>query len=131
MSETSTQQEKKRGNPNPSPSTRFGAENGNPRSPGGWKKEESISYQYNRFGRMSDEEIENYIPKTQFERIALARIKAAKDLKHGLADSKELTDRTEGKAPQSIDVTTGGEKLNIALVEFIDGSDKDSDQNTD
>jgi hypothetical protein len=127
---TSTQQEKKKGNPNPSPSTRFGAENGNPQNPGGWKKEESISYQYNRFGRMSDEELDNYIPKTQFERIALNRIKAAKDLKYGLPDSKEVTDRTEGKAPQSIDVTTGGDKLNIALVEFIDGTYKDEDTNT-
>lgn len=95
------------------------------RSDGGWKKEQSISYQYNRFGRMSDEELENYVPQTQFEKIALQRIKLAYKA-NGLLDAKEITDRTEGKAPQSMDVTTGGEKINVALVEFANGKDEDS-----
>lgn len=99
-------------------------------SPGGWNKEESISYQYNRIGRMSDEELASFIPKNQFQKIALARVKSARDEKFGLHDTKEITDRTEGKAPQSIDVTTGGDKLNVSLVEFVDGNKKDQSTDT-
>lgn len=88
-------------NPNPSPETRFGAENGNPSARGRWNKEGSISYNYNKIMRMSDEELAKFKPTTQAEKIALMRVQqAAKDL--GLADAKEISDRTEGKAPQFI-----------------------------
>jgi hypothetical protein len=100
------------------------------RNDGRWNKEESISYQYNLLGRMSDEELQAFVPKNQFQQIALTRIKSAKNNKFGLADTKEITDRTEGKAPQSIDVTTGGDKLNVSLVEFVDGNNKDQSTDT-
>ena len=94
-------------NRNPEGKGGFG-DNPQNRNPGGWKKEESISYQYNRLGRMTDEEFAEYIPKTKFERIAYNRIKDAED---SLNDTKEVTDRTEGKAPQSIDMTSNGETI--------------------
>lgn len=101
-------------------------------SPGGWKKENTISYQYNRFLNMTPEELKAFANTPDNERtvamdIAYSRVLASRK---SLMDTKEITDRTEGKAPQSIDVTTGGDKLNIALVEFIDGTDKDEDTNT-
>lgn len=101
-------------------------------SPGGWKKENTISYQYNRFLNMTPEELKAFASTPDSERtvamdIAYSRVLASRK---SLMDTKEITDRTEGKAPQSIDVTTGGDKLNIALVEFIDGTDKDEDTNT-
>lgn len=116
--------------PNPSGKGGF-KDNPQNRNPGGWDKTQSISYQYNRIGRMSDEELETFTPQNQFQKIALARVKAARDEKFGLHDTKEITDRIEGKAQQSIDMTTGGEKLNIALVQFVDGDTEDNSTDTD
>lgn len=79
------------------------------RSDGRWKKEDSISYNYNKFLAMSEEEFADYRPETKAQRIAYNRIKASED---SLNDAKEITDRTEGKAPQSVDVTTQGESIN-------------------
>jgi hypothetical protein len=93
--------------------------------PGGWKKEESIGYQYQRIIRMSPEERKKFTPETTAQEIALKQVKEALN-NNGLPSAKEITDRTEGKAPQSIDVTTGGEKLNVALVEFVDGTENQS-----
>lgn len=81
-------------------------------SPGGWDKTQSISYQYNLLMRMEPKELAKFKPQTVAQQIALARLNAAQDLKYGLPDSKEITDRTEGKAPQSIDLTSKGESVN-------------------
>lgn len=114
-------------NPNPSPSTRFGGEKANPQSPGGWKKENTISYQYHRFLNMSPAELKAYADTPDKERtvamdIAYSRVLASRK---SLMDTKEITDRTEGKAQQYIDMTTGGEPMR-ALVEFTDGNDEDT-----
>lgn len=76
---------------------------------GRWKKEDSISYNYNLFLAMSEEGFAEFIPKTKAQRIAYNRIKDAED---SLNDTKEITDRVEGKAPQSIDMTSNGESIN-------------------
>lgn len=80
------------------------------RSDGRWKKEDSISYNYNMFLAMGDE-FDTYTPTTQAQKIAYKRIKIART-EAGLYDTKEITDRTEGKAPQSVDVTTDGKSIN-------------------
>lgn len=92
--------------PNPTGKGGFG-DNPQNRNPGGWDKSQSISYQYNRIGRMSDEEFAEFEPENQFQKIAYARVKSARDEKFGLADTKEITDRTEGKAPQYIGLGDG------------------------
>jgi len=108
--------------PNPTGKGGFGDNPGN-RNPGGWDKTQSISYQYNRIGRMSDEELEAFVPQNQNQKIALQRIKIAQK-ENGLMDAKEVTDRTEGKAPQFIGL--GGEsEYKKALVEFVGGDDED------
>lgn len=113
--ETTNQVDKKV--PNPTGKGGFG-DNPENRNPGGWKKEDSISYQYNMLMRLSPDELVKFKPETVAQMIAFKRIKEAnKD--NGLPDTREITDRTEGKAPQAIDITTGGEKLNVAMVEFI------------
>jgi hypothetical protein len=107
------------------------ADNPQNRNPGGWDKTQSISYQYNRLMRMNPAELEAFVPETVAQEIALVRLQAARDIKFGLPDTKEITDRVEGKAPQSIDVTTGGDKLNVALVEFVhSGSSQDSNKDS-
>lgn len=92
------------------------------RSDGGWKKEDSIGYQYRMLQRLTIEELEKWIdehPKsirTVAQDLAYkALIKAQKELPY----LKEVTDRSEGKAPQSMDITSGGEPIKGALVEFI------------
>lgn len=102
------------------------------RSDGGWSKEGSISYQYQKLMRMSTEELTSFKPETVAQDIALARIRAARDSRLGLSDAKEITDRTEGKAPQSIDVTSGGETIKTTLVEFVglDGRNSGKNNNT-
>jgi len=95
------------------------------RSNGRWDKADSISYQYNKLLRMSDKEFEDFVPETIAQRVALVRLNNSIKA-DGLADTKEVTDRTEGKAPQFIGLGDK-EDYNIALVEFINGNDKDTD----
>lgn len=112
--------------PNPNGKGGFG-EHPEHRNPGGWKKENTISYQYHRFLNMSPEQLEAWAKTPKSERtvamdLAYNRVLEARK---SLPDIKEITDRTEGKAPQNIDVTSGGDKLNIAMVEFVNGNNKD------
>lgn len=100
------------------------------RSNGHWRKEDSISYQYNMLMRLDFDELKTFKPKSVAQKIALQRVMTA-ITNEGLHDTKEITDRTEGRAPQAIDITTGGEKLNVAMVEFVDGNSKNKNKDTD
>lgn len=98
-------------NRNPKGKGGFG-DNPQNRNPGGWKKEESISYQYNRLIRFSPDELDKFIPKTIAEKVALKRVKEMLEdnnaTKGGaLQVTKEVTDRIEGKAPQFIGLGDG------------------------
>ena len=108
--------------PNPTGKGGFG-DNPQNRSDGGWKKEDSITYQYNKLLRLTPSELVSFQPETVAQKIALGRVNAAFD---SLRDVQEITDRIEGKAQQSVDLTSAGEKLNTALVEFVDGNDKNT-----
>lgn len=77
------------------------------RSPGGWKPEVTVSYQYKRFMNMSVADLDKWLEKNKdtmkvVEHLAYKRVLEAKK---SLPDIKEITDRTEGKAPQSIEHT--------------------------
>lgn len=114
--------------PNPTGKGGFG-DNPQNRNPGGWKKENTISYQYNRFLNMSPEELEAFRSVPKSERtvamdIAYNRVIAANK---SLMDVKEITDRTEGKAPQSIDLTNNGESFEPITVRIINEPPRDTD----
>lgn len=96
--------------PNPTGKGGF-QERPNDRNDGRWNKDDSISYQYNKLLRMSPEELGEFMPETNAQAIAKKRIMAAVG-DNGLLDTKEITDRVEGKAPQSIDMTSKGESIN-------------------
>lgn len=96
--------------PNPTGKGGF-QERPNDRNDGRWNKDDSISYQYNKLLRMSPEELDDFMPETNAQAIAKKRILAAVG-DNGLLDTKEITDRVEGKAPQSIDMTSKGESIN-------------------
>lgn len=91
------------------------------RSNGRWRKEDSISYNYNLFLAMDELEFAEYVPKTKAQRIAYNRVKEAES---SLNDVKEITDRVEGKAQQTVDVTTGGEAIVTPVVRIIDERQK-------
>lgn len=80
-----------------------------------WQIADSITAQYKYFLSMTDEELEDWLilfPKnkrTRAQRIALVAVKRAEDNIHYL---REIANRTEGKSPQAIDLTTKGESLN-------------------
>jgi hypothetical protein len=93
------------------------------RSSGSWDSTKSISHQYNKLMRMSEEEFREFAGKTDktvAEAIAYNRLKAAYK---SLPDAKEITDRTEGKAIQAIDHTSDGDKLE-GLIIIKHGDDK-------
>jgi len=117
MEETTTQQV-----PNPTGKGGFGDHPEN-RNPGGWKPEYTFSYQYRRFMNMTVEEFKAWKDltadkdKTMVEELAyVAVLKARSDIR----DRQEITDRTEGKAPQTV-VVNGGffskEKLKVEVVD--------------
>jgi hypothetical protein len=119
------------GNRNPEGKGGF-RDNPQNRSDGGWKKEDSIGYQYRMLQRLTIEELEKWIdehPKnirTVAQDLAYkALIKAQKELPY----LKEVTDRSEGKAPQSIDMTTNGETIKGATIEFAN-PDQTEDQSS-
>ena len=92
--------------PNPTGKGGFG-DNPQNRNPGGWNKENTISYQYRRFLNMTPEELEEWAKTPKSER-TVAMDLAYKRILEGrtsLADIKEITDRTEGKAVQLVDMT--------------------------
>jgi hypothetical protein len=119
--------------PNPSGKGGFG-DNPQNRNPGGWKKEMVFSYQYRRFMNMTTAELKEYSSKPDTERtvvedLAYSRVIAAKK---SLPDVREITDRTEGKAPQFIGL--GDESaFKRLMVEFVgdDGNDGDSPDDSD
>ena len=87
------------------------------RSDGRWDKEGSISYQYNYLLRLDDDERAKFKPNTAAQRIALLRVqRALRDDKDSLDETKEITDRTEGKAKQDI-----GLSADESIMPFIKG----------
>jgi hypothetical protein len=128
MATTQQASEGKKPPTNPTGKGGFG-DNPENRNPGGWKKENTISYQYNRFMNMTPDELVKWSKTPNSERtvamdLAYHRVIEAKK---SLADVKEITDRTEGKAPQSIDVTSKGKELQGIIVEFV-GEDDEHDR---
>lgn len=112
----------KGGNYNPTGKGGFG-DNPQNRGDGSWDKTKVFSYQYRRFMNMSVEELKEYakLPekdRTVVEDLAYKRVIAAQN---SLKDVKEITDRTEGKPMQSIELDTKVSGLSDAELEKIAG----------
>ena len=76
------------------------------RNNGKWSKDESISYWYNKLLRMPNEEFDSFTPANSSQRIAYTRIVAACGTDElALRATKEITDRTEGRPRQDIDMS--------------------------
>lgn len=100
------------------PSTGFHT-NPERRCDGRWNKNNSIPYWYNKLLGMTDEEFDEFTPSTQAQNIAKMRIeRAMRDDPSSLAETKEITDRTEGKA--KYDISTEAEaKTNPIIRVFV------------
>ena len=93
-------------NMNPTGHGGFGTNPQN-RSSGKWNKDTSVSYWYNKLGRMDNEEFNKFKPANPFQEIAYKRGQAALSTADGelaLKNTKEITDRTEGRAKQDINI---------------------------
>lgn len=93
-------------------------------NPGGnYKRTPKVSNAYARLLAMSAEELEVFKPSNGAEIIAFEQFKNAQkaEPKDQLGAAKEITDRTEGRAPQRIvvDNTSELEKLIIRVQERI------------
>lgn len=92
-------------------------------SGGMWSKDTSISYWYNKLLRMDLSDFEIFKPETMAQQLALNAVKEAKAELNYL---KEVTDRTEGKASQSTDITSNGSTIsNTPIIQFIDTEDNE------
>jgi hypothetical protein len=136
MTENTTQQvhKNKINPPNPDGKGGFG-DNPQNRNPGGWKKENTFSYQMNRFKNMTVDELRDWnkntpnSERTVAEDLAFARVfKAQKEL----SEFKEVADRTEGKAVQKIEhdggIDTGMTVLANTIQELIKLDEPDNNQ---
>jgi len=97
------------------------AENPQNRSRGTWSKDTSISYWYNYLIRLDIEAFRDFQPGTMAQELAYAAVLEAKE---ELAYLKEVTDRTEGKASQAIDVTSDGNELKQTIIKWGDNEVK-------
>lgn len=115
-----TKQVSKRKAPNPTGKGGF-QERPQDRNSGYWDSSNTISFQYKRFLKMTPAQMKEFEASPEDQKtvamvIAHAQVVAAK---RSLNHAKEVTDRTEGKASQAIDITSGGEAVKTALVEFV------------
>lgn len=108
------------------------ADNPQNRNPGGWKKDQSISYQYNFLIRLKVDEFREWLQqhpesdRTMAQELAYqAVLKARKELNY----LREITDRIEGKPNQQTDITSGGKPILGGLTNVhINDSNKKADE---
>lgn len=95
---------------------------------GRWKKEDSYTYNVNKFGRMTDIELQEIILKskagelTQFQQAAL---KTVLDMKkdEGWKKLVDTVDRVDGKALQPVEQTVNGYVPPTINIEFVKGDE--------
>lgn len=98
---------------NPTGKGGFG-ENPQNRNDGRWARESSVSYQYNYLIRLSISDFKLWAtehPETERTMAQQLAYEAIKRAEGDLPYLKEITDRTEGKPYQSIDLTSKGKSL--------------------
>lgn len=116
--------EEKKWNPNPTGKGGFKDNPQNRNVSGMWNPKKSLSFQYRRFINMSLEEFKKWPKETPDEEKTIAEslaYTAVAKAKNELNYLKELTDRSEGKAPVSMTIDSGtglfnADKIQIEVV---------------
>ena len=108
----------------PNKATQFGQPNGNPRHNGAWKKEDSPRFKLEKMMNLSIKDLEVIVRDEDaplFER-KLAKAIVEDDWK----TYREMMHEVYGTPKQSVDVTSGGDKIKT-VVEIIDARSKSTD----
>lgn len=91
---------------------------------GRWRKEDSYTYNVNKFGRMTDIELQEVILQakggelTQFQRAALQTVLDMQK-KEGWKKLVDTIDRVDGKALQPVEQTVNGYVPPTINIEFV------------
>jgi hypothetical protein len=88
---------------------------GNPKG-GYWNSEDSIGFQYKHLIKMTVDEFKRWMKNNPEKERTIAQELAYRSViqaRNDLSYLKEVTDRTEGRASQSIDMTSGGKPIPI------------------
>ena len=89
---------------------------------GAWKKEDTPRFKLEQMMKLSSEEL---VEVAEDKNAPLFEQKLAIAIKDGQwREIKEMIQEVYGKPQENVDVTSKGEKLNVALVEFVDGDNK-------
>lgn len=110
-------------NPNPSPSTRFGQPDGNPRNDGSWSKESTPRFKLEQMMKLSEQQLKEIAENKDapyFERKLATAIK-----KGDWKVIREMIDQVYG-SPKSAHTITGpnGESIIEGLAGLIAGADR-------
>lgn len=95
---------------------------------GRWRKEDSYTYNVNRYGRMTDIELQEVILQakggelTQFQRAALQTVLDMQK-REGWKKLVDTVDRVDGKALQPVEQTVNGYVPPTIKIEFVKGDD--------
>lgn len=103
---SSTKKDYEVGKGKPPKRTQFGQPEGNPSSGGYWQSENSISFNYRKCLKMTAADFETFKNKpdlTMAQKIAIRRVEdSLEDDTKALYNTSEISDRTEGKPKQGI-----------------------------
>ncbi|UVN01684.1 MAG: hypothetical protein [Bacteriophage sp.] len=95
---------------------------------GRWRKEDSYTYNVNKYGRMTDIELQEVILQakggelTQFQRAALQTVLDMQK-REGWKKLVDTVDRVDGKALQPVEQTVNGYVPPTINIEFVKGDE--------
>lgn len=95
---------------------------------GRWRKEDSYTYNVNKYGRMTDIELQEVILQakggelTQFQRAALQTVLDMQK-REGWKKLVDTVDRVDGKALQPVEQTVNGYVPPTINIEFVNGDE--------
>lgn len=95
---------------------------------GRWRKEDSYTYNVNKYGRMTDIELQEVILQakggelTQFQRAALQTVLDMQK-REGWKKLVDTVDRVDGKALQPVEQTVNGYVPPTITIEFVKGDE--------
>ena len=98
------------------------------RNPGGWVKSDTPRYKLEQMMKLSEPDLRKIAEDKDaplFERKLATAIN-----KGQWREIKEMIQEVYGKPQENIDLTSNGDKLNVALVEFVDGDNKDTSKDS-
>ena len=95
---------------------------------GAWKKESTPRFKLEKMMELEEDELRAI---AEDKKSPLFERKLAIAIRKGeWREIKEMIQEVYGKPQENIDLTSKGDKLNVALVEFVDGDNKDTSKDS-